>query len=753
MARKSGRVRASKAVYTEDPFAVAGISDDEADDHPPKRTRQLKQESPSDDEFVGGDEEEEEDDVEDEEMEDAAASEEAEDEEEGEAEEDGGRSPDEMVININASAFIPKKKVAVSTARPRTKGPDGSMEMDPNESHYRGGLNHNNNTSKEMLYKFAFGSDERDLMAALYQRDQWLEGGDACLPRRNTLENPKRQPDYPYGLTLGLSLEDFEAESKFSWDWYYDKDIGDRFRATQHSEKLKKLDINDYLAKPPTKKHTVLMGPADQQTQIDLNYDEPYDYSKPWDPTRGANDQKPRKPAREGWLMSFGRKIQCSAWAPNQEGLSQFLAVVVPITEAQKKKYSSHRTDSGNAFQPAPPYPCAIQLWEFKGKEIGCPTKSLDMSTKPQRRLVACTNWGDIRSIAWCPMLREERPEDSQGDTQSIGLLAGIWGDGKVRVLDIKLQRGSQQEEHGMLLIRSECFEHLIKVSNIWFQVRVTSPVFEARPPSTVCSCVTWLSPSDIAVGCSDGHVAIWSILPSSSPEPHPYFYRLVHSTWVLSITSAYPSNPHLISTISMDGETQLWSMIEPQGEMTSTVRMRMAARHVSYSPVLQSVISIDENDFGRMMPIRRFFSSTAVANLPSSVIGLAPCSFWHPCILLGGTGGEVTATNPFRKLLHTKPEHWQQYWFTHEWVARPDADGSGTSRFFDGYKAEENQLAKNIASKTRQITDCSITTIYEEGTHVTALGWNPNRRCAAWACAALGCGLLRVEDLAISNS
>ncbi|KAJ5386383.1 hypothetical protein N7509_008924 [Penicillium cosmopolitanum] len=419
MARKSGRVRASKAVYTEDPFAVAGISDDEPDENPPKRARRLKQESPSDDEFVGGDddeeEEEEDDDVDDEEMEDAAASEEAASEEEGEAEEDGRRSPDEMIVNVNAAAFIPKKKAATSTARPRTKGPDGSMEIDPNETHYRGGLNHNHNTSKEMLYRFAFGSDERDLFAALYQRDQWLEGGDACLPRRNTLENLKRQPDYPYGPTLGLSPEDFEAESKSAWDWYYDKDIGDRFRATQHFEKLKKTDINNYLAKPPTKKHTVLMGPADQQTQIDLGYDAPYDYSKPWAFTSGSNNQKPRKPAREGWLMSFGRKIQCLAWAPNQEGLSQYLAVVVPITEAQKKECSSLGADSGNSFQPTPSYPCALQLWEFKGKEIGCPTKSLDMSTTPQRRLVVCTDWGDIRSIAWCPMPREERHEDSEG--------------------------------------------------------------------------------------------------------------------------------------------------------------------------------------------------------------------------------------------------------------------------------------------------------------------------------------------------
>jgi transcription factor C subunit 6 len=174
--------------------------------------------------------------------------------------------------------------------------------------------------------------------------------------------------------------------------------------------------------------------------------------------------------------MSFGRKIQCLAWAPNQEGLSQYLAVVVPITEAQKKNCSSLGADSRNAFQPTPAYPCALQVWEFKGKEIDCSTKSLDMSIKPQRRLVVCTNWGDIRSIAWCPMPRQERPEDSQGDTQSIGLLAGIWGDGKVRVLDIKVHRDSSQEEYGMPLIHFEYLEQFKRGSNKLFK-------FESPPP------------------------------------------------------------------------------------------------------------------------------------------------------------------------------------------------------------------------------------------------------------------------------
>lgn len=42
------------------------------------------------------------------------------------------------------------------------------------------------------------------------------------------------------------------------------------------------------------------------------------------------------------------------------------------------------------------------------------------------------------------------------------------------------------------------------------------------------------------------------------------------------------------------------------------------------------------------------------------------------------------------------------------------------------------------------------IITNYDDGTHITALSWNPNQRCAGWASAGMGCGLVRVEDLAI---
>lgn len=256
---------------------------------------------------------------------------------------------------------------------------------------------------------------------------------------------------------------------------------------------------------------------------------------------------------------------------------------------------------------------------------------------------------------------------------------------------------------------------------------------------------MTWLSPSDIAVGCANGFVAIWSILPS--PDAQPYFYHPVHTSYVLNVTSIYPTNPHLVSSISVDGETRLWSILEPHAENTSTNRVRLSPPHLSYSPVLQSVCSSDENEYGRVMPVRRFFSTNTPGRVNSTVSALAPCSSHHPSLLFGGTGGEVVANNPMRRIMYGKEPLWQQLWFQHDWVAGSNADSQGVSRFYEGFIAERPEVTK--AGDARPM-GLSLTTIHDESTHVTALAWNPNRHCAGWASAALGCGLLRVEDIAI---
>lgn len=266
---------------------------------------------------------------------------------------------------------------------------------------------------------------------------------------------------------------------------------------------------------------------------------------------------------------------------------------------------------------------------------------------------------------------------------------------------------------------------------------------------------MAWLSPTDIAVGCANGFVAVWSILSSSrgssSKHPLPYFYQQIHSTYILSITSAYPTHPHLLCTTSMDGEARLTSLLDHKKDMVETNRMRVGPPHISYSPWLHSFVTSDENDFVRLLNLRRFFATSAVARMSSPASALAPCSPCHPSILMGCTGGSVIATNPLRRLLHSKEKQWQQTWFAHEWVQGPEAGSSGVSRFHDGFRAESISLLRNTMGDRKLVNGVMIVTIFEEGTHITSVSWNPNQICAGWASAGMGCGLVRVEDLALS--
>lgn len=199
-----------------------------------------------------------------------------------------------------------------------------------------------------------------------------------------------------------------------------------------------------------------------------------------------------------------------------------------------------------------------------------------------------------------------------------------------------------------------------------------------------------------------------------------------------------------------MDGETRLSSLVDFEKDVVDTTRMRVGSPHITYSPTIHSFISSDENDFVRLLTVRRFYTTLAVARLQSTVSALAPSSPWHPSTLLGCTGGSVMATNPLRRLLHSKEKQWQQIWFSHTWARGKEPDSPGVSRFYDGFKAESISLLRNMTGDRRMVNGIMVVTVYEEQTHVTALCWNPNQACAGWAGAALGCGLLRVEDLAL---
>ncbi|KAE8145037.1 hypothetical protein BDV25DRAFT_145026 [Aspergillus avenaceus] len=728
-ARRSTRLTGGRTKYTNDPFEIAGVSDDsDTNQRKAARKQAAASDGSSDEEFEVANDDNQDDEEEDEEADDDEV-----EEEEGVASEDDNEEGPRKVAGPRRSK--PATTPAFSMRYHKTQG---TVSLPKEDTHSRGTYSSIDHMGKKVHLRTTFGTDERDLLSIVYARERWYRGVDSGFPTRASLNEALDLPDYGYGLSFGVEPEEMRRERTRGWDWYYDEGQGGRLRKRQRLRSIEEeAAYRVYMPAPKQKKHTVLMGPVDDQKTFSVGYHESMNFGDAFDEAKVREKAKPsggskgkdagrKRKTREGWILNMGQKVQGMAWAPNQPGLTQYLAVVAPISKEEKERHPDPFTDHGApAFRSSAPYPCALQLWMFKAEKDESLTKRIDLKFQPRLRMALCTKWGDLRRMAWCPMRRDPREEDDEDTLKTVGLLAGIWGDGYMRVLDVKLSRDPNKVEY----------------------YEVQSPVFEAKPPSTVCTCLTWLSPSDIAVGCANGFVAIWSIIPSQSP--YPYFYQPIHSTYVLNLTSAYPTHAHLIATTSMDGETRLWSILDPYKDMVESNRMRVGSAHLSYSPMLQAFFSSDENDFARLLAVRRFFTTTAVARFQSTVSSLAPCSTWHPSTLYGCTNGAAVVTNPLRRLLHVKEKQWQQTWFTHEWARDEDPDSPGISRFHDGYRAESISLLRNMLGDRKMVNGVMMITIYEEKSHVTALCWNPNQTCAGWAAAGLGCGLIRVEDLA----
>lgn len=509
-------------------------------------------------------------------------------------------------------------------------------------------------------------------------------------------------------------------------------------------------------------KMRVLMGPSSEQKLYEVEQGDAYDFSDAFATSRPRNPQlqttansaKPRKnarpstpslsnqPRRKGWLLNLGSKVQCLDWAPNcSDGKNQYLAVAVPVTDAQKVNPEKAPT-TAPAFTPSAPHPAAIQIWSFAGKfgkNDSNVVAKLDMSKKPKLCQVICTDAGDIRRLSWCPCPRQTDNEDGR-----LGLLAGLWSDGSLKVVDVKLSEATPERE------RETEYLHL------------DTPFFKAKIPGTICTSFSWLSPSDIVVGHSNGFISLWNI---ATQFRKPNLYTPVHTTYILEISSAYPISPDLVATASMDGHVQLTSLSDPSSDVANAPRSRITSACLTYCPQLQAFFTSDESDYLRMYPQRRIFSSTAVCKATSSISAISRGSLRHPIMLYGSVGGDAVITNPLSRALTARGRHFEQRWFCYEWLrqttatadtnttnagASEDDYAPGISKFTDIFPAEPPVLLAAQLNDKRTLNGVAGLTIFEEATALTGMSWNPNARCAGWAAVGMGSGLVRVEDLAI---
>jgi transcription factor C subunit 6 len=595
--------------------------------------------------------------------------------------------------------------------------------------------------------KLCFGDTPEDISPAIDARNYWAS--EPTLPSRST---NKQGPGGMHGSFYVDKEAVIQAADEESKAWAKHGGMNLLFK------KQRLVDITEeqvHVYHPDSDSAAAfVMGPLNNQKLFKLHSGGSMSLTDAWDAqqTNGSDQTNAqRSNYKSGFMLNLGSRVHCLDWVPHQDGPNQYLAAsVLPKRDSSRR---SSEAPTAPAFTPQNAHKSSVQLWTIRRRKGG----TIDTPAGCRLSAMLCTAWGDVKELKFCPM--PIKGTDSSNENQ-LGLLAGLWGDGAVRVLRIKT---------------------VPQDGNTSYTV-VEKAAFESRPPDTVCTCITWLSSTRIAVGCANGFVAIWDLpssIKSGSANPRPTVYASISSSYILSITSCYPSRPHLLLTVSMAGYTTITdtsrsgqSLGSPANTAFSN-RVRVNPKGLEWCDYLQLALHIDDNYMLKGAPLRRIFTNMGLARAKSNITSLAnsPC---HPFILIGSASGEVFSTNPLKRVIDAKPPVWQQTWFTHEW-RRPTAEeltaanasqdstadtasndagltigANGLSRISEGYKVERNILAKGDRNEFNTHNGVLFATVFEENSAITALAWNPNLEVGGWAAAGMGDGLLRVEDIAI---
>ena len=272
------------------------------------------------------------------------------------------------------------------------------------------------------------GPAKADQEVVLKSLQHWID--EATLPRRSRFR-------FPFTHTP----QKRDMESSQGWDWYYDHGGKSFFAEGQRLRDLGPRESARYFPKPTHMKPNVLLGPYGGQKAFSLPQLQCLSVDEAWRDAISAADEQERGATgrrQHAWLLNAGDRVRCLDWATNQDTERQYLAI------ATKRPRSEVPAKVAPAFNAAPGTPSAIQIWCFHSltgneREVS----SFDSDRPPELKQMWCVEWGDPKQLKWCPMPRKRR--DEHGDHDELGLLAAVFDDGIVRLLDISVEKSVDQ--------------------------------------------------------------------------------------------------------------------------------------------------------------------------------------------------------------------------------------------------------------------------------------------------------------------
>ena len=458
------------------------------------------------------------------------------------------------------------------------------------------------NTLRRLCF---YGPAEADNEPVLRARRKWFY--EPTLPSK--VADPEGFGGMHRSFFLGEDMRVRQVEEYSGW--WLDDGGRDLFLSKQLFSGLSEERAAEYAL--PGQNHDLpcAMGPFQSQHLFNLGVGQAVSLRNAWKQQNGRHTN--------GFVLNLGARFNCLDWAPNQDGADQHLAV--SVLPPRVNDHAPFEAPKAPAFTPQPQYKSNIQVWAFQVDGFG----SVDSETPPQLKLTICSEWGDAKCLKWCPVSSEE---DQSAGSKRLGLLAGIWFDGAIRILDLSVPKDGSDVCHSI----------------------VEKAAFESHPPDTLYTCLAWISSSRIAAGCANGCIAIWGLpksLRSTSTNARPIIYSSISTSYILAMDTCYPSRPDMLLTISMNGYigmTDLSQFGTSPSSPSNTVyssRIRLSHPPLLWHEFSQTVLHVEDSYIMKGSPVRRLFTNIGLGRAKSNATSLAvsPC---HPFVLVGSADGEV---------------------------------------------------------------------------------------------------------------